>query len=166
MNPVILKYAKWQNILILLGLIIIINVLLALSLSSNPKLKPLDLEFFYDNEKAYELLSAYNEQERSVYLLIELTLDIIYPIIYSLCLSFALYLLFSKLTLAKLPLYLVFLELVENLGIVVLLVNYPIQHPWIANLTGIFTTAKWFLALTCLAIVLYGGFTRLIRKNT
>ena len=131
MSQFITKYAQWRNVLILLGLVIAINILLGLSLSGNPNLKPLDLQFSYSPEIAYALISAYNEQERGLYILIELTLDIVYPIIYSLCLSFALFLLYNNMRLAKLPLFLILLELFENAGIVILLANYPHQHPWV-----------------------------------
>lgn len=164
MSPFILKYAKWRNVLILLSLIVVINILLALSLGNNPKLKPLDLEFSYSPSKAYEMLAMYNEHERSIYVLVELTLDILYPIIYSLCLSFALLLLYGKMKLAKLPLFLVVFELLENACITLVLVNYPHQHPWIIQIASLFTSMKWILALFCVATILVGGLLKLMRK--
>ena len=164
MSQFITKYARWRNVLILLGLVIAINILLGLSLSGNPNLKPLDLQFSYSPEKAYALISAYNEKERALYILIELTLDIVYPIIYSLCLSFALFLLYNNTRLAKLPLFLIVLELFENAGIVILLANYPHQHPWVASVTSIFTSLKWILAVSCLLLMLIGMVRRFAQR--
>ncbi len=45
---------------------------------------PLDLMFFYTPAKAFEMMDKYGEAGRAVYLKIELTADIIYPIIYTL----------------------------------------------------------------------------------
>jgi hypothetical protein len=165
MRLFISKYARWRNVLILLGLVVIINILLGLSLQGNPNLKPLDLQFSYSPEKANELISAYSDKERSLYLLIEVTLDIAYPIIYSLCLSFALFLLYNNMRLAKLPLFLILLELFENAGIVILLANYPHQHPWVASVASVFTSLKWTLAVLCLLLVL-AGFVRLALKRS
>ncbi len=166
MNPFIERYASWRNVLILLGCFLVINVFLMLSLGGNPNLKPLDLEFGYNAARAYELLAAYNESERSVYLLIELTLDIIYPIIYSLFLSFVLFLLFANYRLAKLPLFLILIELLENTAIVVLLSNYPNPHPTIANVAGVLTALKWLLALICLVLVVFGFVRKAINRGS
>lgn len=166
MSPFILKNAKWRKVLILLGLVVLVNLLLALSLGGNPNIKPLDLQFSYSLEEAYKMISAYSEQERAVYILVELTVDIIYPIIYSLCLSFALFLLFGKMTLAKLPLFLALIELIENACIVTLLVNYPHEHPGLVGFASVFTSLKWILAVTCLLLVIVGGTLRLLKSKS
>lgn len=165
MDSFIIKYAKWRNVLVLLGLVVIINILLAMSLGGNPNLKPLDLQFSYSAEKAYELLAAYNDKERSLYMLIEVTLDIVYPVIYSLCLSFTIFLLYANSRLARLPLFIVLLELFENAGIVTLLANYPHQHATIAEIASIFTSLKWTLALICLLLIIIGFIRKAINRG-
>ena len=165
MTTFIAKYARWRNVLILLGIVIVINILLGLSLSGNSNLKPLDLQFSYSAEQAYAMISAYNEQERGLYILIEVTLDVVYPMIYSLCLSFSLFLLFGNAKLSKVPLFLVVLELFENAGIVILLVNYPHEHPTLVGITSVFTSMKWLLAVSSLLLVLFGFGKRLFVKS-
>jgi hypothetical protein len=156
MNNFITKQANRKSVLILFGLVIIINVLLALSMSDNPDLKPLDLQLTYDAEKAYELIGAYNDAERKTYILVELTLDVIYPIVYSLLFSFLLFILHKDIQIAKFPFVITILDFVENGGIVTLLVNYPKELIGVANFTGIFTTLKWFVLVLTLILILWG----------
>jgi hypothetical protein len=55
-----------------------------LALAANNSVMPLDLMFFYTPGQAFEMMDRYGEAGRSVYFRIELTADIIYPIIYTL----------------------------------------------------------------------------------
>jgi len=55
-----------------------------MAFAANNHVTPLDLMFFYTPAKAFEMMDKYGEAGRAVYLKIELTADIIYPIIYTL----------------------------------------------------------------------------------
>src|SRR5688572_22166407 len=55
-----------------------------MAFAANNSVMPLDLMFFYTPEQAFEMMDRYGEAGRSVYWKIELTADIIYPIIYTL----------------------------------------------------------------------------------
>ena len=160
MNNFIVKYANRKSALILFGLVIIINVLLALSMSGNPDLKPLDLHLTYYAEKAYDLIGAYSESERKTYILVELTLDVIYPIVYALLFSFLLFMLHKDIQIAKFPFVITILDFIENGGIVTLLVNYPNVLTGVANFTGIFTTLKWLVLILTLILILWGLFKK------
>ena len=55
-----------------------------MALAANNSVMPLDLMFFYTPQQAFEMMEKYGEAGRSIYLRIELTADIIYPVIYTL----------------------------------------------------------------------------------
>jgi len=156
MNNFITNHANGKNALFLLGMVVLINVLLVLSMGGNPDLKPLDLQLTYSPEKAYELLSAYNESERFRYILVETTLDLVYPIVYTLLFSFVLFMLHRNLQIAKFPFLITILDFIENGGIVTLLVNYPNELHGVARFTSVFTTLKWTTLGLTLVLILWG----------
>lgn len=156
MNTFITRYATWRNVLFLVLGLVLINILLVLSMGGNPNLKPLDLQFTYSPEKAYELIGAYSEAERFNYIVVELTLDVIYPIVYALFFSFLLFLLHKDLQIAKFPFIIVILDFIENGGIVMLLLNYPKEMYGVARFTSVFTTMKWITLGLTLVLILWG----------
>lgn len=156
MNNFITKHANGKNSSILLGMVIIINVFLALSMGGNPNLQPLDLQLYYSPEKAYELLSVYNETERFYYIIAELTLDVVYPLVYALLLSFILFMLHKDSRIAKFPFLITIIDYLENAGIVTMLISYPNELHGVARITGIFTTLKWTALTITILLVLWG----------
>ena len=67
-----------------------------MALAANNSVMPLDLMFFYTPAQAFEMMDKYGEAGRSIYLRIELTADIIYPIIYTLFFGLLLSWLFQR----------------------------------------------------------------------
>src|SRR5258706_11702830 len=55
-----------------------------MALAANVSVTPLDLMFFYTPAKAFAMIEKYADAGRAVCLKIELTADILYPIIYTL----------------------------------------------------------------------------------
>ncbi len=55
-----------------------------MALSANNSVMPLDLMFFYTPQKAFEMIEKYGAAGRAIYMKIELSADILYPIIYTL----------------------------------------------------------------------------------
>ncbi len=55
-----------------------------MAFAANNSVLPLDLMFFYTPAKAFAMIEKYADAGRAVYLKIELTADILYPIIYTL----------------------------------------------------------------------------------
>ena len=157
------KYATWRNVALLLALIALINGLLFWSFSSNPELNPLDMQFSYSPEKAYEILSEYSDNERSRYILVELTLDVLYPIAYSLCISFVLFLLYKSSRIAKVALLLIAIDFAENILIVVLLTYYPIKLPIIVSFASFFTSMKWMVIAISAMLLVYGLVKKLFK---
>lgn len=135
-----------------------------LALAANNSVMPLDLMFFYTPEKAFDMIEKYGEEGRALYLRIELTADLIYPIIYTLFFGLLTSWLFQRgfrpeSPMQKwnvMPVGAWFFDLLENLGIVAMLSMYPAQPAALAWLTMILGSVKWAFALISIALILTG----------
>ena len=125
--------------------------------------QPMDLLFFSTPGKLFSIARSYGEFGRAFYRSVELTVDIIYPIVYTLALGLFISWLFQrgfkvdskmqKLNIVPVGAWL--FDLLENLGIVTLLSTFPAQITTVAWLTTIFTMVKWtFAGLSMLLIVI------------
>jgi hypothetical protein len=126
--------------------------------------QPMDLRFFSTPEKLYSLAGSYGEYGRAFYRSVELSVDIIYPIIYTLAFGLLISWLFQrglksdskmqKLNIVPIGAWL--FDLLENLGIVTLLSIYPGQSIAVAWLTIIFTMIKWIFAGASMLLIVIG----------
>ncbi len=146
------RWATGRNIVILLVIFLFINLVLVPAVY--PKFQTLDTSSGYTVTEAYRYLSSYGADGRQLYLVIELTLDLVYP--------FTTALLFSLLTLATFrrafptlawthklaltPFAVMLADYLENASIVTMLVSYPRQLPAVAAAANIFTISKFDLA--------------------
>ncbi len=174
------RLATGRNILICLGLFIAFNAIIFPMAGSRIQalsggVGPLDLQFSYTPETAYEMLTAYGEG-RMFYALIQVTADVVYPVVYTLLFSLLLTYLFQRgfpgnaalQRLALLPFGAMLADYLENIGIVTLLLSYPAQLPAVAQAASLFTTLKWLSVGAVLALVVVGlaalALKRLYRK--
>ena len=135
-----------------------------MAFAANNSVMPLDLMFFYTPQQAFEMMDRYGEAGRSVYLRIELTADIIYPILYTLFYGLFLSWLFqrafkpdSKMQKWNVtPVGAWFFDMLENVGIVSMLMMYPSQPEIMAWITMIFGSLKWGFFLVTVVLVLVG----------
>ena len=135
-----------------------------LAFAANASVMPLDLMFLYTPEKAFAMLDKYGEAGRALYMKIELTADIIYPIIYTLFYGLLLSWLFQRAFKPDSPMqkYNVVIvgawlfDLLENVGIVSMLAMYPNQPAVWAWLTMIFGSLKWLSFAVTLILVFVG----------
>ena len=133
-----------------------------MALAANNSVMPLDLMFFYTPAQAFEMMDKYGEAGRSIYLRIELTADIIYPIIYTLFFGLLLSWLFQRAfkpdsQMQKwnvMPLGAWFFDMLENVGIVSMLMMYPSQPEIMAWLTMLFGAFKWGFFVVTMGLVL------------
>ena len=95
-KPPLAKLASAKLSLFLLLLIIIFSVVIMPFSTGNKKAKPIDIHFAYSPEKVYELIHTYSDATRKSYIIGEMTLDVIYPVIYTLFMSLSLIVLFPK----------------------------------------------------------------------
>lgn len=158
------RWATRRNILLLLAVFVIVNAGLLPVLGARIEalsggVGPLDLRLAYSPAEAYTALAAYGDEGRQLYLLIELTLDLIYPLVYGL--FFALTIVYClRPVLAKthilqraalLPLVAMLADWGENAGLALLLLNYPNRMDGLAAFTSTVTTIKWIFAFSAMA---------------
>jgi hypothetical protein len=126
---------------------------------------PVDLQFIYTPAKAYEMVASYGEYGRAFYRNVELTVDIIYPIVYTLFFSLLITWLFQRgfpaasrmRRLNVVPFGGWLFDLLENLGIVSMLSVYPSTPALLGWFTAVFTFVKWLFAGTSLLLVVIGA---------
>jgi hypothetical protein len=135
-----------------------------LALVANNHVTPLDLMFFYTPAQAFAMIEKYTEAGRALYMKIELTADIIYPLIYTLFYGLLLSWLFqrgfkSDSQMQKWNVIIVgawFFDLLENIGVISLLSAYPSQPDALAWLTMLFGLLKWAFVFATIGLALYG----------
>ena len=111
-----------------------------IALTANNSIMPLDLMFFYTPEKAFTMIEKYGETGRALYMKIEFTVDIIYPIIYTLFYGLLLSWLMQRAFKPEskmqkynaMPVGTWLFDLLETLGIISMLTMYPSQPTTLA----------------------------------
>jgi hypothetical protein len=134
-----------------------------MALAANASVTPLDLMLFYTPDKAFAMIEKYGEAGRALYMKIELTADILYPIIYTLFYGLLLSWLMQRAykpeskmqKLNAMPAGAWLFDLLENVSIVSMLSVYPSQPSVLAWLTMIFGSLKWAFAIGSMALSLF-----------
>lgn len=126
--------------------------------------QPLDLMFLSTPDQTFAMIERYGDSTRIFYRNVELTLDILYPMIYTFAFGLLISWLFQrgfkpghkiqKWNVA--PVFVWFFDLLENLNIVFLLSAWPGQPVTMAWLLTILTTIKWFFAFLSMGLILLG----------
>lgn len=155
------KLASGRNILILLFLFLLANFVLIPAVY--PAFETLDIKTSYTPEQAYQLISSYGEQGRQHYLIVELTLDVLYPLVSALLFSLAILYTFQRAfpgkpgsqKLALLPFGILVADYAENICVVIMLLRYPQELPLLAQVSNIFTFLKF--ALTPFELLVFVG---------
>jgi hypothetical protein len=122
---------------------------------------PLDLMMFSPPAKIFEMISRY---DIAFYRLVELTVDIIYPIVYLFFFGLLISWLFQRGFAANspmrklnvVPLGAWFFDLLENIAIVSLLSIYPSQPSGLAWVLIILIHIKWLFAGATILLILIG----------
>jgi hypothetical protein len=159
----------WRVIILLIADALMMGYIMPLAagimaFAANNHVLPLDLMFFYTPSQAFEMIDKYGEAGRSVYLKIELTADIIYPIIYTLFYGLLISWLFQRAFRSDsamqrwniMPVGAWFFDLLENVGIVSMLTVYPSKPAILAWLTMLFGSLKWGSFVVTIGLVLVG----------
>ncbi|WP_050909388.1 hypothetical protein [Vibrio campbellii] len=109
----------------------------------------------YSYQEALALLSALGEEERSVYVSLQLTLDLFYPFLFALCYSALLQWLIGVgklssrvwLCMAVVPVFVCLFDYAENIGIWFMLTEYPVVSKSLVMTSSVFTLAKSLLTM-------------------
>ena len=169
------KMANPINIGLLLAVMLAFNIVLLpglIPVNSAPSIKPLDLQFAYTPQMAYESISSYSDVIRKKYIIGELTVDIIYPFFYTLFLSFSIFLIYRNkkdrnslaIQFALVPYIILVSDLLENTGIVTMLFKYPQELISVAWGTSYFSTLKWVTVAFCFLLIIVGLLNNLRKK--
>ena len=117
----------------------------------------LDLELFYSETKVIENFSAIGPDGRSVYVLSALILDTFYPILYTSLILGAYVKLFNNFKiLLFLPITAFGFDILENLQITRLNLNFPNINETHVYLSSMTTSAKWIVITMTIVVLSYG----------
>ena len=176
------QHATIRNIILAIMVIIPFNALIFPLMSGRFRdlakgLKTLDVQLGYLPGEAISQISQYGEAARKFYILMELTADLFYPLIYATLFSLILALILKAgLTqsqpyyqLALLPVFMMAADYVENLTIVLMLAFFPaLSIPAVAWVAAVASFLKWLLGGFSLLALLIGTVilvSNLIRDN-
>ena len=117
----------------------------------------LDLKFFYNEDIVIKNFNAIGTDGRSVYVLSSLLLDTLYPILYtSLFLGAYVKLFKSSQIILFLPLTAFSFDILENIQITMLNLNFPNINENHVYLSSMATSAKWIAILVAILVLFYG----------
>jgi hypothetical protein len=146
------KLADGRVILLLLFLYLLTNFVIVPAIY--PKFQTLDTLSSYTPHKAYDLISSYGEQGRQSYTIIELTLDLVYPLITAMMFSLMILYTFKRAFpgvewvqyVSFAPYVVMVSDYLENVFVVTMLLSYPRDLVGISQIANFFTVAKFVLS--------------------
>ena len=117
----------------------------------------LDLELFYSKENVVENFSTMGPDGRSIYLLSSLLIDTVYPILYlSLFLGAYFKLFRSSKAILFVPVIAFSFDILENLQITRLDLNFPNINETHVYLSSMTTSLKWAAIAITVSVLIYG----------
>ncbi|MCC7359490.1 MAG: hypothetical protein IT317_08440 [Anaerolineales bacterium] len=173
------RWASSRNVLLFLALFLLFEIVIlpiagARLMSYSGGLGPLDLTLGLSPADTYARLTAYTAAGRLTYLIIELTADVVFPIVYGLFFSLALALVFQRTfppesalqRLVPVPLLALPADYLENAGIVVMLLAYPQELGGLALLVRLLTLLKWLVTTVAAVLLLIGLGALFVRRRS
>lgn len=132
----------------------------------------IDSLIIYDPDTAYDMVAAYGQQGRQYYAAIALTVDVVFPFLlavtFNLILASVFHRAFSREGVLQravlVPVAALTADLLENAGIVTMLLSYPRTLRAVALLASAFSTVKWTAIAAELILVVVGLVAWLIRR--
>jgi len=165
----ILRWATWRNILILWAVFVAFNLLVVGPAYSRIEtlsggVEALDFLIVYRPEKAFERVAAYGAEGRPYYATIALTVDTLFPLLMALTFGLTLARLYRRAFSREgvlhralfVPLGTMVADLLENVGIVTMLLSHPRRPLAVALLTSSFSTVKWTAATAESLLIVIG----------
>ena len=117
----------------------------------------LDLELFYGKEDVLKNLDAIGPDGQNIYILSSLILDTLYPILYtSLFIGAYVKLYKSSQLILFLPLTAFSFDILENLQITRLILNFPNINETNVYFSSMTTSLKWIAIVITISVLIYG----------
>ena len=138
---------------------VLLNIcgLIFLFLPHNIFANMLDLELYYGKENVVRNFNAIGPDGRSVYVLSSLILDTLYPILYTSLILGAYFKLFkSSRLILFIPLIAFSFDILENLQITRLVLNFPNVNETHVFLASMSTLFKWIAISIAISVLIYG----------
>ena len=169
------RIANWKTLVFLLALYIsfpaywLKNTEVTINRLAGKPLGPIDLTFGFNPARTLAMVADYGPAARAFYTQAELTVDLMYPLVYSLLLMIVLTMLFrhkpNRWFLA-LPLLTLLFDYLENAAIVTLLMSYPTQSTGVAIVCELVKLGKWLTFGSTSTLIVYGLVLRITRRVT
>ncbi len=140
-------------------LFVLLNIcgLIFLFLPNNIFTNMLDLELYYGKDIVVRNLNTIGPDGRSVYVLSSLILDTLYPILYtSLILGAYVKLFKSSGVILLIPLTAFSFDILENVQITRLILNFPNINETHVYLSSMATSFKWLAISIVISVLIYG----------
>jgi hypothetical protein len=164
-HVLIKNISKIRIIILLTGLIVLINFVI-FPLLNTKEVKPLDTRFYYSHEEAADYHSQLEENDKIKSIIMHGTVDLIYPIIYTLLFSCIIIYLKGGPLLTALPLLTLAADIFENIFIILIL-SISQQNPLYTTLkivASIITPLKWCFILISICVIIYLSIRRVYEK--
>ena len=170
------RIANWKTLLLLLVIDAgfaaywLPNAEATINRLAGKPLGPIDLTMGFDPARTLQMVADYGPAARAYYRQMELTLDVIYPLVYSLLFAVVLTLLFRHKPykpfgwVTLLPLVGWGFDYLENAAIVGLLTTYPAQSTALAVVCEVAKSGKWLSFALVVGFSLYGLFRLIMSK--
>ena len=166
-NNTLEKWANWKSIIALFALQMLFNLVImpGISSSNTNDLPILDLHFWYTPQRAYEIIGAYPPELLRSAAIGRLTVDMVYPLVYGMLISFLLIVTFRRAfqknkfidLIVFIPWGGVLGDYLENISLSTMYLQYPTELIPLAWLASIFTATKWTLIGIGFVLVLVGA---------
>lgn len=162
------QFSNWKTLVLLLVLYIAFpayflkNAEIRMNTLSGKTLGPIDLTIGFTPSRTLQMVEEYGEAARAFYATIEMTTDVVYPIVYSCLFAVILSLLYYRKSYAPFayvnlfPFVSLVFDYLENITIITMLQSYPEQSMTVASFCEIFKMLKWFSFVVTVLLIIYG----------
>jgi hypothetical protein len=172
----LIRWGTGRNILILFVVLVVFSLAIVGPMYDRIQtlsggVGELDRLIVYTPDEAYDMIAAYGQQGRQYYATIALTLDTVFPLLLALTFSLILTSVFHR-TFSRegvlqrtvlVPVAAMTADLLENAGIVTMLLSYPRKLRAVALLASAFSTVKWTAIAAESVLVIIGLLAWLIQ---
>jgi hypothetical protein len=159
------RISNWKSLLVLVAIYMFFNGYLLrnagieiTALAGKP-VGIIDLTFGFNPDKTLQMVHDYGDAARAYYARVETTIDVAYPVVYTLLMGIILSLLYRNTSYSwvnTIPFACMAFDLLENVTIVLLLTSYPQQSSTVAVLCEIFKLLKWLSFGAAILLVVFG----------
>ena len=172
-SDLIRKYSNWKTLVLFIVIYLSFGAYLLpkaeekINEAAGSSVGIIDLTFGYKPDKTLGMVAAYSDEARKIYAQTEMTLDILYPLVYTILLCIGLSLLYKDKKywwINVLPIITLIFDFLENYCIVALLNSFPEQSTSLASGVEIFKILKFVTFGASLLLVIVALINKLIKK--